>query len=75
MKTAGVYDILGQPSYKFSKILFFLTFLSIKFKKYPKFEVSKSRILWTLQDVCKQRDLNKVRGRGPSRRSDVGSKS
>ena len=56
--------------YKFSKILFFLPFLSFTFKKYPKFEVSKSRILQKPHYVCKWRDLNKIRGGGPG---DVGS--
>ena len=54
---------------KFSKILFFLPFLSITFNKYPKFEVSKSIILCTLHNFCKQRDLDKVLGGGPSRQS------
>ena len=48
---------MERQTYKFSKILVFLPFLSITFDKYPKFEVLKSRILWTLRNVCKQRDL------------------
>ena len=61
--------IVESQAYKFSTILFFLHFLSITFNKYPKFEVSKSIILWILHNVCKQRDLNKGWGGGPSRRS------
>ena len=61
--------IMESQAYKFSRILFFLPFLSITFHKYPKFEVSKSRIHWTLHNFCKERDLNKARGGCPSRRS------
>ena len=58
---------MESQAYKFSKIRFFLPFLSIIFKNYPKFEVSKSRILLTPHNVCKQRDLDKARGGVPSR--------
>ena len=61
--------ILESQAYKFSKILFFLPFLLITFNKYPQFEVSKSRILWTLHNICKQRASDIVRGGGLSCRS------
>ena len=60
---------MESQAYKFSKIVIFLPFLSITFNKYPNFKVSKSRILWTLHHVRKQRDLNEIRGGGSSRRS------
>ena len=60
---------MESQAHNFSKILFFRSFLLFTFNKFPKFEVSKSRILLTLHNVCKQRYLNKVRGGGPSRRS------
>ena len=53
--------IVESQAYKFFKILIFQHFLSITFNKYPTFDVRKSRILWTLHNVYKQRDLNKVR--------------
>ena len=60
--------IVKSQAYNCLKFYFFLPFLSITFNKYPKFEVSKSRILWILHNVCKQKDLNNVSWRGPSRR-------
>ena len=54
--------ILESQAYMFSKIVIFLHFLTITLNKYPKFKVSKSRILWKLHNVGKQMDLNKVRG-------------
>ena len=60
---------IESQAYKFSKIIIFLPFLSMTFKKYPKFEISKSIILWTQNNVCKQGDVNKYRRGGPSRRS------
>ena len=60
---------MESQAYKFSEILIFVAFLSNTFDKYPKFKVSKSKILWPLHKVYKQRDLNKVRRGGPSRRS------
>ena len=53
--------IMESKVYKFSWILIFLTILLITFNEYPKFEISKSRIHWKLNNVCEQRDLNKVR--------------
>ena len=57
---------MESQAYNFSKF-FFLPFLLIKFNEYHKFEVSKSKILRTLHNVCKQRELNKIRGCEPSR--------
>ena len=59
---------MASQAYNFSKILFIQPFLSIRFNKYPIFEISKSRILWTLHNVCKQRDFGKVGGGESSRR-------
>ena len=66
-----ILTVRGIPenwAYKFSKIVIFLPFLSITFNKYPQYEVSKSRILWKLHNVCKQMDINKVRRGVLSRR-------
>ena len=65
----NIRGIVESQAFKFSKKKFFQPFLSITFNKYPKFEVSKSKIRCTLHNVSKQRDLNNVRGGGPGRRS------
>ena len=59
LSTRGVDE---SQAYKSSEMLFVLPFLSITFNNYSKFEVSMSRILWTLHNVCKRRNFNKVRG-------------
>ena len=53
--------IIKSQAHKFFKILIFLDFLLITINKYPIFDVSMKKILWTLHNVYKQRDLNQVR--------------
>ena len=57
-----IYFIWKGHSGKTSlKILPNFIFSIFSFHKYLKFEVSKSRLLWTRHSVCKQRDFNTVR--------------